>query len=219
MYPGRSAARSGAKRRGVVRCRPGTPVFPAWTATGVPDQRCTASETQTRALGCALFLKADPVSIEEPPHGGAAARDPLLALGRDDLVQRQVRLLGNESQQPLRMLLQWRGAAAAWLGGDASGRFPPLLPKHHRTRADLIALARLTPRRTGRDGFDHACTQVVGIRLRHRSLHNRINAARLADPQALGNPPDSTRAKYALAQCDVATLRYQFPYIGDRVPS
>jgi len=79
-------------------------------------QRRRARATSARFCSAAykVFFKADVPSIEEPPHRAAAARDPLLAHRRDDLVQRQVRLLGDQSQQPFRMPLEQRDAAAAW---------------------------------------------------------------------------------------------------------
>jgi hypothetical protein len=42
-----------------------------------------------------FFFEADVAASEEPPHRAAAARDPAFAHRRDDLVQRQVRLVGN----------------------------------------------------------------------------------------------------------------------------
>jgi hypothetical protein len=49
--------------------------------------------------------------------------------------------------------------------------------------------------------FDNSLTQVTGQRFRHRrSPHRRINADRLAQPNRLGNPPDSNRAEHALGQ-------------------
>ena len=44
------------------------------------------------------FFEADIVPLEVPPHRAAAAGDPSLAHRRDDLIQRQIRLLGNQRQ-------------------------------------------------------------------------------------------------------------------------
>jgi len=97
------------------------------------------------------------------------------------------------------VFLQRLGAAATWLCRNASGLLKALCPKHYHTGAEFVSFGHLATRRTGLDRFDHSCTQVVGIRPRHRSPpQNRINAARLARRQTLGNPPDSIRAKYAL---------------------
>jgi hypothetical protein len=47
--------------------------------------------------------------------------------------------------------------------------------------------------------LDNSLTQVTRQRFRHRrSPHRRINADRLAQPNRLGNPPDSNPAEFAL---------------------
>ena len=66
-------------------------------------------------------FEADITASEEPPHRAAAARDPAFAHRRDDLVQRKVWLVNNQTQEKLRVLLQRRGAAAAWLCRNAGG--------------------------------------------------------------------------------------------------
>src|SRR5262245_47362993 len=78
--------------------------------------------------------------------------------------------LANQTQQKLRMLLQRRGAAAAWLCCNAARLLETLHPYHHHAGADSIAFSRLAPRGTGLYVFNHSGTQVDGIGLRHRSL-------------------------------------------------
>jgi hypothetical protein len=147
----------------------------------IQRRRARANSARSCSAARRLFFEADAVAIEEPPYRGPAARDLSLAHRRNDLVQRQVRLLSNETQQPFRMLFERRGTAAAWLCSKATGVFPALRPKNHHAGAEFISFGRLATRRTGLDRFDHACTQVVGIWLRHRlPPENRINAARLA---------------------------------------
>jgi hypothetical protein len=49
--------------------------------------------------------------------------------------------------------------------------------------------------------LDNSLTQVTRQRFRHRrSPHRRINADRLAQPNRLGNPPDSNPAEFALSK-------------------
>src|SRR6266852_6579650 len=122
-------------------------------------QRRRARATSARCCYAArrLFFIGDLASIEEPPHCTTATRDPLLAHRRDNLVQRQIRLLGDESQQPFHLLLQRRGAAAAWLCCNTPRFFPSLRPNHHNAAAYLIDSSRLTPRGAGLDGLDHSC--------------------------------------------------------------
>src|SRR5262249_54566977 len=100
----------------------------------------------------------------------------------------------------LRVLLQRRDAAAAWLCCNAAGPLETLHPDHHHAGADPVAFGRLAPRGTGLNLFNHSGTQVDGIGLRHRSLQKRINAGRLAHWESAGNPTDSSRAKFALVQ-------------------
>ena len=59
--------------------------------------------------------------LEEPPNRAAAADDPAFAHHRNDFIQRQIRLLGNQPQQNGRVRLQRRDAASARLGRNASG--------------------------------------------------------------------------------------------------
>src|SRR5208283_1259310 len=80
-------------------------------------QRRRARATSARSCSAArrLFFKADIMSLVEPPYRDAAAGDPSLAHRRDDLIQRQIRLLDNQRQQKIRVRFQRRDAAPAWL--------------------------------------------------------------------------------------------------------
>jgi hypothetical protein len=136
----------------------------------LPSHPTSALASDLRALLlCSVqsFFEADVASIEEPPNRTPAARDSPLAHRRNHFVQRQIRLLGNQTQQKPRMFLQRRCAAATRLCRNASGPLKALGPKHHHTGADPIAFGRLPPRRACRDVSDHADTQVHGIRPRH----------------------------------------------------
>src|SRR5262245_21282480 len=95
------------------------------------------------------FFKADVAASKEPPHRAAAACDLAFAHRRDDLVQRQVRQVNNQTQQKLRVLLQRRGAAAARLYRNAASLLETLHPDHHHAGPASIAFCRLTPRGTG----------------------------------------------------------------------
>ena len=66
-----------------------------------------------------LFFEADIVPLEEAPHRATAARDPSLTHRRDDLIQRQIRVVGNQRQQKVGVRLQRREATTARLGRDA----------------------------------------------------------------------------------------------------
>src|SRR5436190_2240138 len=83
--------------------------------------RARATSARFRSAAYRVFFEAEVAPIEKPPHRAAAARNFSLAHRRDDLVQRQVRLLPDQTEQTLRMRLQRRGAAAARLCRNASG--------------------------------------------------------------------------------------------------
>src|ERR1700716_617720 len=165
-------------------------------------QRRRARATSARFCSAAyrVFFEADVASVAETPKRAAAAPGAALVHRRNDLVQRQVRLLGDEREQEFRVLFQLRSASATWLCGNASGCFEALRPNHHHTGADPIVFGRRTPRCTADNVSDYSGTQVAGIRLGHGIPRHRIKDKRLPHWQAVGNPSDSSRAKFALVQ-------------------
>ena len=78
--------------------------------------------------------------------------------------------------------------------------FEALRPNHHHAGADPIAFGRLTPRGTGLNVFNHSGTQVDGIRA-SASLAPKNESMPIDSliDKAVGNPPDSSRAKFALS--------------------
>src|SRR6266480_3332071 len=114
------------------------------------------------------YIMSLEMSLEKSPDGGAAARDSALVHRGDHLIQGQIRLLGYQSQQPIRALLQRRRTPSARLCPGASSLAPALKPPHRRTGAEPVVFGSLTPRRPGFHGFDNTLSQVVRIRLRHR---------------------------------------------------
>src|SRR5215204_5067654 len=95
-------------------------------------QRRRARATSARCCSAArrAFFKCDLVALKEPPHRGATARNLVPAHHTNHFVQRQVRLLIEQSQQELRVLLQRRNAPAARLGGATAGLAKALHPVH-----------------------------------------------------------------------------------------
>src|ERR1700737_1059664 len=128
-----------------------------------------ATSLRCCSAACRAFFKREIMSLEKPPNRSAAAGDSSLTHRDHDLVQRQIRLLGNQGQQPSRVLLQWRLAPSAWLRFGGSSIVPAPPPSHRRTWAQPEVLSRLAPGCPGFDCFDHAFTQVLRIWLRHRS--------------------------------------------------
>ena len=105
-------------------------------------------------------LRRSQLALKKAPHGAAAARDPLLAHGRNDLVQGQIRLLGNQTQQPVRVLLQRRNTASAGLCSGASSFVVALDPFYRRAGTQIEAFDRFPPRRTRFHCSDHTRTQI-----------------------------------------------------------
>jgi hypothetical protein len=95
----------------------------------------------------ALLLDGDIMSLEKAPHRGATTRDPLLAHRSHNLVERPIRLLRYQSQQPIFVLFQRRRAASTWLGHDASSLAEPPNPLDHRAGAQIEVFGRFPSRR------------------------------------------------------------------------
>src|SRR5450631_3535950 len=164
-------------------------------------QRRRARATSGRACSAArrLFFKGDVVPNEKTRQSTAASDDPSLAHRRNRFVQRQIRLLGNQRQQPARVLLQGRDASATGLRCGAAVIAPAPEPVDHGTRAHFEKPRHLVSRGATLDDRYRSTPQVVRIRLGHpKILPKRIKNARLAHPLTFGNPPDSTRQGYAL---------------------
>src|SRR6266513_896823 len=151
-------------------------------------QRRRPRATSGRSCSAArrLFFDSYIMSLEKSPDGGAAARDSALVHRGDHLVQGQIRLLGYQSQQPIRVLLQRRRTPSARLCPGASSLAPALKPPHRRTGAEPEVFGSLTPRRPGFNGFDNTLSQIVRIRLRHR----------FGPPNTESMPPDSPTQRH-----------------------
>src|SRR6266576_1475769 len=125
-------------------------------------QRRRARTTSVRSCSAArrLFFEADAVALQKPPKRAAAATNPSLAQGRDELLERPVRLLGDQSQDPVRVALQWRLAPTARLWPAATLLLPRLIPLDRRAGTDIKAFRRLTPRGSLFDRRDHTLSQI-----------------------------------------------------------
>jgi hypothetical protein len=112
-------------------------------------QLSCAFRPQIRPLDSAktLFFERDAMAIKESPERAAAARNPSLSHRCNNLVQRSVRLLGNQGKDALAIVFQDRTATAARFRRTHPVITPALQPFDRRTGADLKALGRLTPRR------------------------------------------------------------------------
>src|SRR5262249_52814029 len=151
-------------------------------------RRARATSGRSCSAARKLFFEADVVALEEAPHGSATACDPALVHLTHPLIQRQIRLLLNQREQPGRMYLQWRRAPAARLGCATPSLVKALYPFDCRTWADVELLGCLTSRSPAFDPCDHPHANLPTICLPHASSPRRINAARLAHLQVLGKP-------------------------------
>src|SRR6202795_1450730 len=93
-------------------------------------QRRRARATSARSCSAArrLFFDADAVALQKPPQCAAAATKPLLAQGRDELVERPVRLFADQSQDLVRAALERRLAPATRLWPASALLLPRLKP-------------------------------------------------------------------------------------------
>ena len=133
--------------------------------------------------------------------------DSVLAHCRNDLIQRQIRLLSDNSEYPLRMLLQWRDASSAWLWPRNALRLPAMQPSNCGTCADLQLLGGFTPRCSRFNKSNDSYSHFTGIRAAHGSPPKgksmRINSL---PTEPLGIPQFTSagkRFKLNLRYCDV----------------
>src|SRR5262245_65092719 len=82
------------------------------------------------------------MAIKESPECAAAARNPSLSHRCNNLVQRSVRLLGNQGKDTLAIVFQNRTATAARFRRTHPVITPALQPFDRRAGADLKALGR-----------------------------------------------------------------------------
>src|SRR3977135_36336 len=71
-------------------------------------RRARATSARLRSAACRLFFDSDAVASKEPGERAPAAWDSPLVQRRNNLTQRDVRLLTDEGDNPLRVFLQWR---------------------------------------------------------------------------------------------------------------
>jgi hypothetical protein len=117
---------------------------------------------------------------EQPPGCTAAAGDPSLAHRRDDLIQRQIRLLGNQRQQTVRVLFQRRNAPPVGLAAT--------LPVSCQRCIHLTAELALTSKRSAASRRDAPVSTASSTRSR-KSKEQGFGIDR--PPKIESMPPDS----------------------------
>src|SRR5260370_22121999 len=110
-------------------------------------QRRRARATSARCCSAArrLFFNGDVMTSEETPKRRTASTDSFLVHRRNDLIERQVRLLSNKGEDPFRLLLQRGDPPPPWLCPGRSVHFPALLPSNPTTPPHPHLFPTLTP--------------------------------------------------------------------------
>src|SRR4029077_1770073 len=125
-------------------------------------QRRRARATSARSCSAArrLFFDAEAVALQKSPKRAAAAGKPALAQGRDELVERPVRLRRDQFQDLVRVVLQRRPPPAARLRLPPALLLPRLEPLDRRAGTDLKTFRRLAPRCSLFNRLDHTLPQI-----------------------------------------------------------
>jgi hypothetical protein len=95
---------------------------------------------------------------------------------RNDLIQRKVRLLADQSEDPMRIVLQGGSAPSTghWFANPIFAK--ALHPADRRTDADLELFGRLTSRSSSFNKVNDAYSQLTRVRSPHCPALRRINA-------------------------------------------
>ena len=167
--------------------------------------RAMTSEPHHVCAGSGLVDKHQPSGVKHallsyPTSAGASdigsfllcrvqALDAMFSHGGENLLEGQIRLFGNQSQDPVRVLFQWRNTPAAPFRRRTPCLTPALAPSNYRTNAHLEDLGYLPPRRSAFNRFNRTLTQVRGIRPQHRfSSPDESISPDLPTRQRLGIP-------------------------------
>ena len=112
---------------------------------------------------------------------------------RDDLIQCQVRLLADQGEDLLRILLQGGSAPATghWFANPIFAK--ALHPADRRTGADLELFGRLTSRSSCFNKVNYAYSQLTRVRSAHCPALRRINALDSLLRGPLGIPIELSR--------------------------
>ena len=156
-------------------------------------RRARATSARLRSAARRLFFDGDAVASKEPGERAPASWDSPLVQRRNNLAQREVRLLTDEGEDLLRVLLKWRSTPSTryWLAGPVVVK--ALHPPDRGTDADVELVGRLTSGRSSFHEPNDSHSQLTRIRSTHWPILQRINALDSHLRQPLGIPIHSGR--------------------------
>src|SRR5215472_2680114 len=142
----------------------------SWGCSAFSATRSAATSGRSCSAACNVFFEGDVVTIEEAPdRTDAGLLLSLRAQTHADLLERQIRLRGDQLDQPLLVLLQRRAAVSrAGLGLDVAGLPPAIHPPDRRRSAEVENARHLACTFAGLDKFNRTHPEVLGVSLRHR---------------------------------------------------
>ena len=152
-------------------------------------RRARTTSSRLRSTAMRLFFNGDVMAREETGECATACRDAQLTQNPNHLIQSQIRLLRDQSEDSLRVLLQRRNAPSARHRLRSSVVAKVRKPPDCRTNADVELLGCLSSRSARFHEINNPPSQRARIGSPHRSSPRRINALRLADSAPLVNPP------------------------------
>src|SRR5215469_16678293 len=172
----------------------------------IQRRRARATSARFRSAARRLFFKGDAMASEESRQRAAAPRDTSLVQYRNDLIQGEVRLLAENGEDVLRILLQGGSAPSTghWFGSPIFAK--ALHPSDRGTDADPELFGRLTSGSSSLHEFNDARSQLPRIRSPHWPAPAE-SCVRLAPPTPFANP-DSLPSGRAVER-QIAKVRCQ----------
>src|SRR5215475_3303935 len=162
-------------------------------------RRARATSSRLRSAAMRLFFNGDVMAGEETGERTTACRDAPLTQNPNHLIQSQIRLLRDQNEDSLRVLLQRRNAPSARHRLGSSVVAKVLKPPDCRTNADVELLGRLSSRSAGFHEVNNPHSQRARIGSPHRSSPRRIKRAKTRRFSASCESPDSPRSGHAIA--------------------
>src|SRR6476659_9621938 len=151
-------------------------------------RRARATSARLRSAARRLFFESDAVASKEPGERAAASWDSPLVQRRNNLTKRAVRLLTDEGENPLRVLVQWRSTPSTgyWLAGPVVAK--ALHPPDRGTDADVELFGCFTSGSSSFHEANDSHSQLTWIRSMHWATLRRINALDSLLRRVLGIP-------------------------------